>query len=401
MHSFPKPLIPLHPIISLRAPRESAPDAPRPPLVTDGGHVEYTTSGRASIARAFQKLALRQPFSVLMPAYHCTAMVEPVVWSGGTPVFYRIRRDLSVDLEDVAAKLDASTKVLLVTHYFGFPQDMARLRAFCDQHGLKLVEDCAHAYFGGTASRPIGSLGDFAIASPWKFFPCFDGGCLVTLGRAAAAPALVSAGKGFELKAAINSIESALHYGRLRAARWLLRPLLGMKDALWNELKKSPGLTPPANAAMEGGLEFEPFWVDKRMSRFSRAVLRLANYRHIAAARRRNYQRLQSALQDLPGCRPLLAALPEGVVPYVFPLLVDVPETVFAELKRQGIPILRFGEIPWPGVDERTCRVSADYSRRVFQFPCHQALRPEEIEWMIERIQTAFLTHAGPLPKEV
>lgn len=390
MHSFPKPRIPLHPVISFRARKKVDPNIPRPSAVTDAGHVEYTTSGRASIARAFQKLNLRPPFTVLMPAYHCTAMVAPVIWAGGTPVFYKIHADLSVNLDDLKTKLNSSTRVLLITHYFGFPQDTVRIRAFCDANNLVLIEDCAHTFFGSEGGGPIGSLGHFAIASPWKFFPCFDGGCLVTAGAADTAHSLVTAGRGFELKAAANAIENALHYGRLKAVSWLIRPLLNAKDMLWGWLRRNPQRAQPANAAMEGGLAFEPFWVDKRMSHFSRTVLRFADYRHIARTRRQNYLRLEEALKALPGCRPLLPKLRDGVVPYVFPLLVDEPHKVFADLKQQGVPILRFGEILWQGVDESICPLSTDYSRRVFQFPCHQELTRDEIEWMIERVTEAF-----------
>ena len=85
---------------------------------------------------------------VLLPAYHCIAMVEPVVWSNATPVFYKINADTSVDLDDIRTRLDSSTKLLLITHYFGFPQDLSKLRIFCDEHHILMLEDCAHAFFG-------------------------------------------------------------------------------------------------------------------------------------------------------------------------------------------------------------------------------------------------------------
>ena len=390
VYPFPKPRVPLHPVLSFRSPSRPRLAGEHPPAVIDAGRVEYTTSGRASIARALLRMALGNARSVLMPAYHCTAMVEPVVWAGGEPVFYRIREDLSVDLDDVAGKLDETTRVLLITHYFGFPQDGARIRAFCNAHGLALIEDCAHAFFGGTLERPIGSHGHFAVASPWKFFPCFDGGCLVSHDTAAREHALHGAGKGFEFKAAINAVEGAMNYSRLKGASWLLHPLIGAKDVLWNRLKRNESLAVPANAAMNGGLAFEPFWVDKRMSHFSRTVLRCTDFASVQNARRANYRRLRDELSGLPLAQPLKPGLPDDVVPYVFPLHVERPEEVFAELKLLGIPILRFGETLWPGMDSSVCAVSNRYSRDVFQFPCHQELTDEEMDWMIGGIRTVL-----------
>ncbi|NJN14489.1 MAG: hypothetical protein HC813_02335 [Planctomycetes bacterium] len=68
-------------------------------------------------------------------------------------------------------------------------------------------------------------------------------------------------------------------------------------------------------------------------------------------------------------------------------MLFDEPERRFAPLKRLGVPIVRFGEFLWPGVDAGTCPVAADYSRRLFQFPCHQELRPDELDWLIAALR--------------
>ena len=112
--------------------------------------------------------------------------------------------------------------------------------------------------------------------------------------------------------------------------------------------------------------------------------------------RRTHYQRLASDIGILSGARPLVPKLPDSVVPQVFPLLVDAPEIVFPRLKQEGVPIIRFGEFLWPGVDASVCPVSADLSRRLLQFPVHQSLRTNELNWMISRIRLALTEiHGG------
>ena len=74
-------------------------------------------------------------------------MVDPVVWRGVNAVFYRLHPDTSPDVDDIAHRLTSRTRAVLVVHYFGFPQPLEQLRAFCDAHVLILIEDCAHAFF--------------------------------------------------------------------------------------------------------------------------------------------------------------------------------------------------------------------------------------------------------------
>jgi dTDP-4-amino-4,6-dideoxygalactose transaminase len=330
---------------------------------------------------------------VLLPAYHSLSMVPPVLWCGATPLFYRLAGDAAVDLDDLRARLGPGVKAVVVTHYFGFPQAMQAIRALCDEYGVALVEDCAHCFFGEHAGRPVGSFGDMAIASSMKFFPAYDGGVLVS--RRGPAPALRSAGPGFELKALLNTFELGFSYGRLPVLKALLAPVFGVKNGMWRLLKRlragSAGAGAPAlaPASSDSGVEFDPRWTDKRASWMARRLLYRLRGAEIVASRRRHYQELERALGDLPGCRPLFPALPDGACPWMFPLLMDDPEPVFARLCAAGVPVTRFASTLWPGVDERTCPVSSSLSRRVLAFPVHQELRPAELAWLAGQVHAA------------
>jgi perosamine synthetase len=62
------------------------------------------------------------------------------------------------------------------------------------------------------------------------------------------------------------------------------------------------------------------------------------------------------------------------------------------------VPIIRFGEFLWPGVDASVCAASVDMSRRVMAFSCHQELHTKEIDWMINKIKAALRQYAAPTP---
>ena len=51
-------------------------------------------------------------------------------------------------MDDVTRKINKQSRVVMIVHYFGFPTDTAAVRKLCDIHGLQMLEDCAHAFFG-------------------------------------------------------------------------------------------------------------------------------------------------------------------------------------------------------------------------------------------------------------
>ena len=71
----------------------------------------------------------------------------------------------------------------------------------------------------------------------------------------------------------------------------------------------------------------------------------------------------------------------------MFPLWISDLERVFPFLEDQAVPMQRFGQFLWPGVDESVCQVSAGTSRHLVQFPCHQELTGNEVETIIARVR--------------
>jgi hypothetical protein len=268
------------------------------------------------------------------------------------------------------------------------------LRDFCDSHQLLLLEDCAHAFFGQQDGLPLGSYGDYAIASAMKFFPVFDGGCLISSRHSLNQIRLEPAGAVFQLKAVMDSLERAFAYRPSRLTRLFFKLPLHLKKKLWSNIKgRSQGgiavasYTPPAS---EGGFGFDVAWLNKAMSICSRFIIQGTSQKRIIEHRRMNFLRLLDALDKLPYCRPLYTSLPETVVPYVFPFLVEKPEFIFPELKRKRVPILRWDFLA-SRIDASLCPVSADMALKLFQFPCHQELRSDELEWMITQIRETVL----------
>ncbi|QKQ26218.1 DegT/DnrJ/EryC1/StrS family aminotransferase [Candidatus Reidiella endopervernicosa] len=88
--------------------------------------------------------------------------------------------DLSASKENLYALIKSNKySVLLVIHYFGFCQNnMEEISALCKEHGVVLIEDCAHTMFGYCSGVRLGSIGDFSIFSVHKILSVENGGIL-------------------------------------------------------------------------------------------------------------------------------------------------------------------------------------------------------------------------------
>jgi len=374
---FVNPRAPANPVLSMRSfgTRRGDVDCA---TAFDGPNTRRYTSGRAAIASALRRLEIGAGDEVLLPAFHCPAVVSPVQWIGARPMMYRVKADLSVDIDDLTDKLSPRSKALIVVHYFGFPQPMDELMSLAKRANVSVLEDCAHSMFSRYRGRPVGSIGDFAIASAMKTFPVIDGGYLTA--RGFDLPETSSGGLGFEMKALIDTIETANRHSRLG----VLAPIVALKNTLramtqrrgddWRSAVSFP-------ASSEGALEFDARWIDVRMSMVSRVLSALAARERIVEARRRNYRRFDHSLANRRGARCVFDALWDDVVPYAYPLVVEDEARAFAALKTAGVPMFR-----WEQADVATCATSARYARHLFQFPCHQELTSDELDWMIETI---------------
>ena len=84
---------------------------------------------------------------------------------------------------------------------------------------------------------------------------------------------------------------------------------------------------------------FDPGWLDVKSSAISMWISRNVSTGRIARRRREFFGRMLAHFTAHRGCRPLITELPEGVVPYMFPLWVDDLSTVFPVLEDRAVPI--------------------------------------------------------------
>jgi len=126
---------------------------------------------------------------VITTPFTFCATVNVIIHAGATPVLADIREeDNNIDLEQIARKITPRTKALMPVHYGGQPCRMDELLALARAHGLRVIEDAAHALGAQDRGRPIGALSDAAVFSfyPIKPITTGQGGMLTTNDQALA-----------------------------------------------------------------------------------------------------------------------------------------------------------------------------------------------------------------------
>lgn len=381
---IPVPDVPVRPILSFGSFFGGRP-SPQP-CVLDHGHRLDLSAGRIAIARALEMMELAPGDKVLLPAYHCASMIDPLAWVDAEPLFYRLRADLSADLADIEAKLDPKVRALVITHYFGFPQDLQTFRAFCDRHGLFLMEDCAHSLFGSDRGTPLGTAGDYAITSLTKFLPVREGGTLVTADPRVQKVKLDPQGPLLGLMESFSTLQDSTDHKRLSLFLPLVRAVEAARSLLRTRRPKpGRGINPAqSRSGAQGDIDWS--WIDVKASPVTALIERLASRARLVDRRIDNYRRLAAAFEGVAGCRVVYPTLAEGVVPYMFPLWIDDLDTVFPLLEDKAVPMQRFGQFLWTGVDSSVCAHSAALSKHLVQFPCHQELTEAELDRIVATV---------------
>ena len=109
----------------------------------NGASTYYVHTARTAIHRACELLNVKSDDEVLAPSYNCGTEIDALLQSGALVKMYDIDRSGSINFDDLYSRVSPNTRIIYVTHYFGFGQPLDELRNFCDKKSIYLFEDCA------------------------------------------------------------------------------------------------------------------------------------------------------------------------------------------------------------------------------------------------------------------
>lgn len=148
-------------------------------------HAIGTANGMDAIEIALRAAGLQQGELVLTTPLSAFASSLAIIRAGGIPVFSDTDATGLLDL-NLASKVLAQQpdiRWLLPVHLYGHCLDLDHLRTIQQQHGVRILEDCAQSIGATHHGQPCGSAG-FAAAT--SFYPTKnlgalgDGGAILT-----------------------------------------------------------------------------------------------------------------------------------------------------------------------------------------------------------------------------
>ena len=327
----------------------------------------FTKNGRGAIGLAGSRLKKPGINTILIPAYHCPALVEPFIWLGYQIKFYPINDDLSTDisiLEDMLQK-NAITHGIVI-RYFGFNQNADNVIALLKKRNVTVIEDCAHALFKLIDNLEGQALqADACISSINKLLPTLDGG-LLTINKHLPLP-LAQCSWMQESKAAAYLIGITKYIEQIK-----------------NKLLPSPVPSVQINdidisETIPEFRYFSPNDIHSASYRHTRFILFKSKFESIKNQRRAVFRYLVDNINN-PAAGQLLYKDCQKDVPYVLPFLLNDSKH-FSSLREKRIQVLRWEEIAASG-----CKISNQYRTNLVQLPCHHQLTLSELDYIIETI---------------
>lgn len=334
------------------------------------------SNGTAALHLALLALGIGAGDEVIVPAQTFVADINAVMLTGARPVMADCNSfdDWNVSPGDIERKITPRTKAVMIVHYAGVPCDMEAISALCARHGLRLIEDCAHAPGSRYKGRSVGTFGDVGC---WSFFTNKN----------------LSVGEGGMVSTLSTELDREMRYLRSHGMTTLTLDRHKGRAITYDVVR--PGLN---------------YRIDEM--RAALGLVQLSKLEAANAARKQIVQRYREGLSALEGLRIPFPEAP-GIEPsyHIFPVLL--PEgmdrmRVIEGLKAQGVQ----SSIHYPAIHEFSAYAGKDLgatpiadavSKRELTLPLYPGMTDDDVETVISAFCSAFLAagaHAG-VPESV
>ncbi len=150
-----------------------------------GAYACSVNSATAALHLAAEALGIGPGGKVLVPTMTFTASAEVIRYLGADPVFLDVEYGTNLItpaiMEDAVAR-HPGAKALVLVHFGGQAAEMDGVLSVCRRHGVRIIEDAAHAFPTRYKGDMVGSFGDVTCFSFYanKTITTGEGGMLVT-----------------------------------------------------------------------------------------------------------------------------------------------------------------------------------------------------------------------------
>jgi len=144
------------------------------------------SSGTAALEIAVKSLNLKKNDEVIIPTFSIISTAICVIKLGLKPIL--VDSDLktwNMDTNQIINKITRRTKVIIITHIYGFPVDMNKVLKLARERNIIIIEDAAEMIGQKYYKRRCGSFGDLSTFSFYanKQITTGEGGMILTNSR--------------------------------------------------------------------------------------------------------------------------------------------------------------------------------------------------------------------------
>ena len=228
----------------------------------DVRHAMASTSGTSALHVAVGTVNPNPGDEIITAPITDMGSLIGILFQNAIPVFADLDpKTYTMMPESIEERITDKTKAIMVVHLFGQMCDMDPILDIARKHDLRVIEDCAQAYFAEYEGRLAGTMGDLGCFSlqQSKHMSTGDGGITVTNDDELARCGRLFADKGWPrdpgapardylflgLNYRMNELTGAVACAQAKKVRGVIERRRGIADAITERISQSPGVIPP------------------------------------------------------------------------------------------------------------------------------------------------------------
>ncbi|MGC9330443.1 MAG: aminotransferase class I/II-fold pyridoxal phosphate-dependent enzyme [Bacteroidales bacterium] len=129
-------------------------------------NIFFHYKGRVSLYAILKAMEIEEGDEVIIPAYTCVVVPNPIIYAGAKPVYVDIDPDtynMNTDLLEKA--ITSKTKVIVCQNTYGLSSGIEQIIDIAKKHKLYTIEDCTHGFGGQYHGKPNGTYCDASFFS--------------------------------------------------------------------------------------------------------------------------------------------------------------------------------------------------------------------------------------------
>lgn len=340
-------------------------------FLLDSIQTMYFDTGRSALRYLLSHLKIKEK-RVMLPQYICESMISPFEESGYNIFYYSIGADFKIKQKELEKNVqELKPKMILVQTYFGF-DTLEPIREYLNnirKKGIIIIEDITHSIFSNTWKI----CSDYKIGSLRKWCSIPDGGVLINLLQEPQKTFI----NGNKLQENISYVEMRLEAQRKKSI--YLESL--NKDN--TDLKKDfIELFDQSERLLDG--QKQSF----TMSKYTREHIKGINWNKMALQRRRNYNYLETLMQNITDVKLTGLKLEEDTVPLYYPIYVKngKRDRLRKDMFLDNIMLPVIWPTPLEVKEYLSDQVKKIYNE-ILTIPCDQRYGKQDMIWIAEKIQ--------------